>query len=95
MSFSDDGKSIITANIDNSIRVWDVVTGKEKYKIIFIDTADWIIVSPQGYYQCTPAAAKLLHYVTKEYKVITFEQLDIKYNRPDKVLEQWRIKILS
>lgn len=87
MSFSDDGKSIITANIDNSIRVWDVVTGKEKYKIIFIDTADWIIVSPQGYYQCTPAAAKLLHYVTKEYKIITFEQLDIKYNRPDKVLE--------
>ncbi len=87
MSFSDDGKTIITANIDNSIRVWDVSTGKEKYKIIFIDTADWIIVSPQGYYQCTPAAAKLLHYATKEYKIITFEQLDIKYNRPDKVLE--------
>ena len=87
MAWGDDGKTIITASIDNSIRLWDINSGKEKYKIIFIDTADWIIISPQGYYQCTPAAAKLLHYVTKGYKIITFEQLDVKYNRPDKVLE--------
>ncbi|MDZ4796474.1 MAG: WD40 repeat domain-containing protein, partial [Bacteroidota bacterium] len=87
LEFGSDGKTIITAGIDNTIRLWDINSGKEKYKIIFIDTTDWIIVSPQGYYQCTPAAAKILHYVTKEYKIITFEQLDIKYNRPDKVLE--------
>ena len=42
---------------------------------------------PAGYYQASPGATKLLHYVTKDLKVITFEQLDIKYNRPDKVLE--------
>jgi hypothetical protein len=35
----------------------------------------------------TQNAAKLLHYVTKNLEVITFDQLDIKYNRPDKVLE--------
>ncbi|HQV54240.1 MAG TPA: caspase family protein [Chitinophagaceae bacterium] len=87
LAFGSDGKTIITSSIDNSIRLWDIASGKEKYKIIFIDSADWIIVSPQGYYQCTPAAAKLLHYVTKDYNIITFEQLDIKYNRPDKVME--------
>jgi WD40 repeat protein len=87
MAFSKDRKSIITACIDNTIRFWDIGTGKEKYKIVFIDSADWIIISPRGYYQCTPAAARLIHYVTKDNKIITFDQLDIKYNRPDKVLE--------
>ncbi len=44
-------------------------------------------MSVDGYYKSSPAAAKLLHYVTPDLKVITFEQLDVKYNRPDKVLE--------
>ncbi len=87
MAFANDSNEILTASIDNTIRAWDTRTGKVKYKIIFIDSTDWIIISPKGYYQCTPAAAKLLHYVTKDYKIITFEQLDTKYNRPDKVLE--------
>ncbi len=87
MAFGSDSNMILTASIDNTIRAWDTRTGKEKYQIIFIDSTDWIIISPKGYYQCTPAAAKLLHYVTKDYKIITFEQLDTKYNRPDKVLE--------
>jgi len=52
-----------------------------------IDNDDYLTLLPNGYYQCTYAAAKLLHYVTKDMKVITFEQLDVKYNRPDKVLE--------
>jgi hypothetical protein len=34
----------------------------------------------------TPGSAKLLHYV-KNNEIIGFEQLDVKYNRPDKVLE--------
>ena len=87
LAFAANGRSILTASIDNSIRHWDIQTGMEKYKIIFIDSSDWIIITPEGYYQCTPAAAKLLHYVNKDYKIITFEQLDIRNNRPDKVLE--------
>lgn len=52
-----------------------------------IDNEDYLTLLPSGYYQSSNAAAKLLHYVTKDLKVITFEQLDVKYNRPDKVLE--------
>ena len=57
--------------------------------ILFLPwTAPIILLQlPSGYYQGTPNASKLLHYVTKDLKIISFEQLDVKYNRPDLVLE--------
>ncbi len=51
------------------------------------NTIDYVVQIPTGYYKSTSNAAKLLHYVTKDLKIISFEQLDVKYNRPDKVLE--------
>lgn len=52
-----------------------------------VDSGDYIVRDPSSYYLSTPPASKLLHYVTKDLKVISFEQLDVRYNRPDKVLE--------
>jgi len=57
------------------------------FTLLTIDSADYFIQVPSGYYQSTPAAAKLLYYITKDLKIISFEQLDVKYNRPDKVLQ--------
>jgi WD40 repeat protein len=85
--FSSDGKKIITASQDNTIKIWDAVTGELIYSSMAIDSSNFINLTPKGFYQSSPSAAKLLHYVTKDLKVITFDQLDIKYNRPDKVLE--------
>jgi hypothetical protein len=85
--FSFDGKKIITSSSDNSFKLWNSFTGKLLYTIFPIDSTDYFIQTPSGYYKCTKNAAKLLHYVSKDLKVITFEQLDVKYNRPDKVLE--------
>ena len=78
---------IITASDDYTFKIWNASTGKEIISVLSLNETDYISQIPSGYYQCSPAAAKLLHYVTKDLKVITFEQLDVKYNRPDKVLE--------
>ena len=86
-SFSPDGKHILTASYDSKCMLWNAQTGKEIYTWIAVDSADYLIQIPTGYYQCTQNVARLLHYVTNDLKVITFEQLDVKYNRPDKVLE--------
>ncbi len=69
------------------LQVFDTADFSQKYMLVSTDSAGYIVRLPSGYYQCNPAAAKLLHYVTKDLKIITFEQLDVKYNRPDKVLE--------
>ncbi len=67
--------------------VWDAHTLKPLYTFYTVDSAGYFTRTPDGYYMCTPGAARMLHYVTKEQDIITFDQLDIKYNRPDKVLE--------
>ena len=84
--FSLTGNSIITASADNTVKLWDAGTGTLVATFFAVDSSDYFIQLPSGYYQCTTNASKLLHYVTNDLKVITFEQLDVKYNRPDKVL---------
>ncbi len=86
VEISPDGKTMITSSRDNTCKFWNVETGKIRYTLLLTDSSDYLTLLPSGYYKCSPAAAKLLHYVTDKLKVITFEQLDVKYNRPDKVL---------
>lgn len=78
---------ILTSSDDNTCKLWDSKTGKLQNTFFVLDSNDYFNQVTGGYYQCTPPAAKLLHYITRDLKLITFEQLDVKYNRPDKVLE--------
>lgn len=88
MEFNPSGNFIITTSKNNSmVNIWDDLTGELKYYFTIVDSLDCFIQIKSGFYKCSQNAAKLLHYVTKDLKVITFEQLDVKYNRPDKVLE--------
>lgn len=87
LNFNYDESRFITGSSDNTFKIWDMATGKTISMMLAIDSMDYISIIPSGFYQSTSNAAKLLHYVTKDLKVITFEQLDVKYNRPDKVLE--------
>ena len=76
---------------NNTIDLYIKTAFEEKFQLLYsavaIDSIDYFTQIPSGYYQTTTAGAKLLHYVTKDLKIISFEQLDVKYNRPDKVLE--------
>ncbi len=78
---------MISYGWDNQSVIWD----KEKalpvcYRLQLKDN-NWINYLPTGYYYATPDASKLLYYVTRDLKIISFDQLDVKYNRPDKVLQ--------
>lgn len=86
-SFSEDNKKVLTASVDNTCKIWDAETGKLKYTFFSIDSLDYFNYLPDGYYLPSREAVKKLHYVTKDLKIISFEQLDVKYNRPDKVLQ--------
>ncbi|HUR66522.1 MAG TPA: caspase family protein [Chitinophagaceae bacterium] len=87
LAFNPGSNRVLTASWDNTIRLWNPLNGKLLTTVLMIDSVDMISITPAGYYQSTPGAAKRLHYVTKDLKVITFEQLDVKFNRPDKVQE--------
>jgi WD40 repeat protein len=71
----------------SSVKIFDLVTGKEIVSYTAIDSSDFISILPIGYYMTGSSTARSLHYVTSDLRIISFEQLDVKYNRPDKVLE--------
>jgi WD40 repeat protein len=85
--FSKDSKYFVTASTDNTCKIWNASEGSLMATFFSVDTADYFVSLPGGYYQASSAATKLLHYVTNKLETISFSQLDVKYNRPDKVLE--------
>lgn len=70
------------------IHLYDLESGKKKCSITSIDSNDYFVAIPSGYYKASTHGVKFLQYITTDYKVISFEQLDIKYNRPDLVLKE-------
>lgn len=84
---SSNSKKMATALNDHTVKIWDKANEKSIFTLIPLDSFDYINLVDGGYYKSTTGAAKLLHYVTPDLKIISFEQLDVKYNRPDKVLQ--------
>ncbi|MBK6827059.1 MAG: caspase family protein [Chitinophagaceae bacterium] len=78
---------ILTNSFDKTLKLWDIKTGKEVCSIYLIDSTDVVTYLSSGYYMCSKNNSSSLHYVTDDLKIITLDQLDIRYNRPDKVLE--------
>ena len=72
---------------DNNVKIYDIDKETFTGSFLFLDSTDYILQVPSGYYQGTPSAAKRLLYTTHDLQVISFEQLDVKYNRPDIVLQ--------
>ncbi len=88
VSFVNDS-SLITSSEDGTIKYWRYNRKELQlvYQTVPFKQNEYISTIPAGYYKGSQQAAKQLHYVTADAKIISFEQLDVKYNRPDKVLE--------
>jgi hypothetical protein len=81
--------ALVTFSNDGTIKRWLFIgtSFHLKYTIIPFENKEFAFVNPQGYYFSTKEAAKNLHYMADNLKVISFEQLDIHFNRPDLVLK--------
>ncbi|RYZ51500.1 MAG: hypothetical protein EOP49_11595, partial [Sphingobacteriales bacterium] len=85
--FSSDSKRLLTISADNTARVWSAMDGKNIFHCFATDTVNFFVQRADGYYWSSKTASRGLHYVTSNLDVVSFEQLDLRYNRPDKVLE--------
>ncbi len=83
--FSPDDKYLYTSS-DQTIKKWEVATGRLLFTFFPVDSTGYLTRIPSGFYSCSPGAARSLHYV-QGMQIINFDQSDIRYNRPDKVLE--------
>jgi hypothetical protein len=80
-----DNKYLITSTLSGAIKYWDFNTGKEILSIVVTGGDDFLIKTPDNYYYTTRNATDYIHF-KKDKEIFTFEQFDLKFNRPDKVL---------
>ncbi len=87
IAFSPSGNQLISTSKDNTIRLWDVRSAKEIVAFSNFGEDQIVIMTPDHYYLSSKGALNNINisYQNKEY---SFDQLDLKYNRPDIVLER-------
>ncbi|MCB9224044.1 MAG: caspase family protein [Crocinitomicaceae bacterium] len=84
--FSDDGTRLISSALDGTRRVWNIEEGHEMVSLVNTGAKDYAIITPKQYYYATKGAKKLIHFV-KGLEIYPFAQFDLKYNRPDIILQ--------
>ena len=99
INISNDQKWIISGSHDQSIRLWDVDKIGKQAEIYpaatcyFSKDGEWIMATDQGYYMASNRGGKYIGFhqnqgFDQSAKYYPFENFDLKYNRPDKVLER-------
>ena len=63
VAFSHDDKYVISNSADGTIRLWDVATGKELAQFISFEDDEWIVITPEGYFNASPNGAKYLNVI--------------------------------
>ena len=88
LTISPDGKYLVSrSNDDGFMKMWSMDSQKEvlNYIILGGKNNDYLIYNSDNYYMSSKGGAKAVHYIMN-LKVYEFEQFDLQYNRPDKVL---------
>ena len=78
---------IATASHDGLIRFWDYKTGDLLISLAAFDENDFIYITADNYYYSTKGAMNYIGFIEKE-RLYTFEQFDVKFNRPDIVFSK-------
>lgn len=85
--FSLDGRFIVSAGGDGAIRLWNLRSGKEVASLIALGREDFVAVTPDQYYRASKSRIKGVAFRVKD-QLYPFEQFDLRFNRPDIVLER-------
>ncbi|MBN2663997.1 MAG: caspase family protein [Bacteroidales bacterium] len=85
IKFNHQHKYIATSGFDGLINFWNIQTGQAIISLAAFDQTDFIYVDTNNYYYSTKGAMKYISFVLKN-QLYTFDQFDIKFNRPDTVL---------
>ncbi len=82
--FTNNGKNVLSSGYDGTVRVWDASTGKEVAQFISFTDGEWIVITPEGYYNASPNGDKHLN-VRIGNNVYGIENYREAFFRPDLV----------
>jgi WD40 repeat protein len=79
--FSPNGRQIISASTDGTIRIWDTATGREIAQFISFTDGEWIVITPDGYYNASPNGDRYLN-VRIGNNVYGIDQFRARFDNP-------------
>ena len=82
IAFSNDAKSFISGGSDGTVRLWDIKTGEGISQFISLKDGEWIVITPEGYYNSSQNGHKYLN-VRVNNKVYGIDQFYDVFYRPD------------
>jgi WD40 repeat protein len=86
ISFHPKKAIMATASQDAQIIFWDTKTWSILAKMILVGQNDYILYTEDGYYMATQKALDWVAF-KKEKQLFNFEQFDLKFNRPDILMD--------
>ncbi len=82
LQLTSDEKMLISHSLDGSTKFWDLTSGKEFFEHIHVGEKDWMVKSPEGYFNGTQDARKFIHFV-EGVKTYSVDQFFNEFYRPD------------
>jgi len=83
-AFDPDGRTIVSGNDDGSVKIWNRKTGAEIASIVGFKDGEWIIITPEGYFEASPEGAKHLN-VRIGDEAHAIDQFFSRFYRPELV----------
>ncbi|NOT76446.1 MAG: hypothetical protein HOP08_16080 [Cyclobacteriaceae bacterium] len=87
VKFNPQAGYLATASLDGLIKLWDVSTGKMLTNVMASNENDYMFITTDNYYFSTKGALANVGFKVGS-EIYSFEQFDLKFNRPDLVLEK-------
>jgi WD40 repeat protein len=82
--FSKDDRYVLSGGADMTTRIWSADTGLEIVRMVSSRDGEWIVVTPDGYYDTSLEGGTLLHWVYPGgMETFTFEQFESRFKRAD------------
>lgn len=60
VAFSPNGTYVLTGNMDGTTRIWNINKAKEVVQFVGFDDGEWIVITPEGYFNASSQGAKHL-----------------------------------
>lgn len=87
IAVSPDSKQILSSNGDGTSKLWDINTGNLIATYVVGGKDIYAIILPDNYYSASKNASAIVHFV-QNLQYYTFENFDLKFNRPDIVAQR-------
>ncbi len=84
LAFDSKGR-LASGSLDGSAKLWNIKEIKEVVTVFPLGNSDYVIATPDNYYMTSRAGVSGVAFRIGQ-RVFPFEQFDLRFNRPDKVL---------